>query len=98
MYFSRKSFLEMILRQLILNPKLPSTSASLLLVNSLSAVRSYTCIVERVYKPRTVRKEIDQRKTILNSKSFVYRLVDVTHNKPWGNVDLILTQYVEGKK
>ena len=59
--------------------------------------RFYTVIVERYVPPLTVKKNIDQRNTNLKSKHFQYKFVDCLHNKKWGNVDLILTEYVEGK-
>lgn len=73
--------------------------AKTIAVNSnLSFIRFYTCIVERIFKPPTVKKEYDQRTTKLKSKHYQYRFIDCLHVKPWGNVDLILTQFVEGKK
>lgn len=64
---------------------------------SLNLTRLYTCIVERIYKPNTMKKNKDQRKTKIRSNNFQYRLVECTHNKPWGNVDVILTKFVDGK-
>lgn len=64
---------------------------------TLTSARTYTCIVERIHKPLTMKIEKDQRKTPLKSKHYQYKLVDCLHVKPWGNIDLILTQFVEGK-
>ncbi len=56
----------------------------------------YTVIVERICKPPIVRKGKDPRSRHLKPVHFQYKLVDVLHTKKWGNVDLILTEYVEG--
>ncbi len=68
------------------------------IVNSSRLIdkRFYTVIVERIHKPPIVRKGKDPRSRNLKSIHFQYKLVDVLHNKKWGNVDLILTEYVEG--
>ena len=58
--------------------------------------RFYTVIVERIHKPPIVRKGRDPRSRHLKSLHFQYKLVDTLHSKKWGNVDLILTEYVEG--
>ena len=64
---------------------------------TVNLARFYTVIVERIHKPLTMKKNVDQRKTPLKSRHLQYRFVDCLHVKPWGNIDLILTQYVEGK-
>jgi hypothetical protein len=58
--------------------------------------RTYTVVVERYENPGAMKDGIDQRKRHLKSKHFQYKFVECSHNKKWGNVDLILTQYVEG--
>ena len=63
---------------------------------SINTHRFYTVIVERHEIPPIMKKDIDQRKRHLKSKHFHYKFVDCLHNKKWGNIDLILTQYVEG--
>lgn len=65
-------------------------------LNLANFARFYTVIVERHVQPLTVKKGIDQRKTKLKSKHFQYKFVDCLHTKKWGNIDLILTEYVEG--
>jgi hypothetical protein len=59
--------------------------------------RCYTVIVERIHTPPNQKKDKDQRKFNLKSKHFQYKFVDCLHNRKWGNVDLILTEYVDGK-
>ena len=58
--------------------------------------RGYTCLVERYVKPKLVKKNVDIRKIKLNSNHYHYKFVDCLHSKPWGEMNLILTQYVEG--
>jgi len=59
-------------------------------------LKSYTVIVERHKKPNIVKKEVDQRKRNLRSVNYHLKFVDCLSQKPWGNIDLILTEYVEG--
>ncbi len=66
------------------------------LTSNLASTRAYTCIVERHKPPRLARSDVDQRKIPLKSENFQMKLVDCLHTKKWGNIDLILTQYVEG--
>ncbi|CAF0864840.1 unnamed protein product [Brachionus calyciflorus] len=63
---------------------------------NFNSLRLYTCIVERLEKVPLVPRGEDVRKFNLKSKHFHYKLVDCLHTKKWGNVDLILTEYVEG--
>lgn len=56
----------------------------------------YTCIVERHEKVPLVAKGVDPRKYNLKSRHFHYKLVECTHTQKWGNIDLLLTDYVEG--
>lgn len=58
--------------------------------------RNYTVIVERYTKPPIVKAHQDQRKRDLKSDHYQLKFVDCLHNKKWGNIDLILTEYVEG--
>lgn len=58
--------------------------------------RCYTVIVERVHKPPPTKKGVDQRMFNLKSKHYQLKFVDCLHDKPWGHVELILTDYVEG--
>lgn len=58
--------------------------------------RSYTVIVERYTKPPIMKAHEDQRKRNLKSDHYQLKFVDCLHNKKWGNIDLILTEYVEG--
>jgi hypothetical protein len=58
--------------------------------------RDYTCIIERLEKVKLVRKGVDVRKVNLTSNHYHYKLVDCLHTKKWGNMNLILKQYVEG--
>ena len=60
------------------------------------AKRNYTCIVERLEKAPLAKKGVDVRKIKLTSNHYHYKLVDCLHTKKWGNMNLILTQYVEG--
>ena len=78
----------------MLSNKLARTT---LTAKNLSAfVRSYTVIVERYKTPPIMKKGIDQRKRDLRSIYMHYKFVDCLHNKKWGSVELILTEYVEG--
>ena len=63
----------------------------------LNSKRFYTCIVERVRQVPIVKKGKDVRSRNLRSDHYQLRLVECTHNNKWGNVDVILTEYVEGK-
>lgn len=65
-------------------------------LNSNIPKRFYTVIVERIKKPPIPKKGVDPRRINLKSVNYQYRFVECKHNKSWGNVDLILTQYVEG--
>jgi hypothetical protein len=56
----------------------------------------YTIIVERHLPVPLLKKGTDPRKYNLKSRHFQYKLVDCLHVKKWGNIDLILTQYIEG--
>jgi len=58
--------------------------------------RCYTVIVERLVKPQMVKKNRDVRSRELKPIHSQYRLVDCLHTRKWGNVDVILTKYVEG--
>ena len=58
--------------------------------------RCYTVIVERLVKPPMVKKNKDVRSRELKPIHSQYRLVDCVHTRKWGNVDVILTDYVEG--
>ena len=62
--------------------------------NALS--RCYTVIVERCINVPLSKKGMDPRKYNLKSAHYQYKFVDCLHNKKWGNIDLILTEYVEG--
>ena len=64
--------------------------------NFLVLNRFYTVIVERHEKIPPLKKDFDPRKFILKSRHFQYKFVECLHNKKWGNVDLILTEYIEG--
>jgi hypothetical protein len=66
------------------------------LSSSANTYRAYTCIVERYKQPRLAKAGVDQRKIPLKSENYQMKLVECTHSKKWGNIDLILTQYVEG--
>lgn len=62
-----------------------------------SVVRAYTCVVERVRKPPIVRKGVDPRARHLTSLNYQYKLCGTpSHNEKWGEVELMLTEYVEG--
>lgn len=63
---------------------------------NFSFKKFYTCIVERHEKVPLLPKGVDPRKYNLKSKHFHYKLTECTHTKKWGNVDLLLTEYVEG--
>ena len=58
--------------------------------------RFYTVIVERHDKIPPIKQDLDPRKYILKSRHYQYKFVDCLHNKKWGNIDLILTDYIEG--
>lgn len=58
--------------------------------------RLYTVIVERHVKIPPLEKDLDPRKFTLKSRHYQYKFVDCLHSKKWGNVDLILTDYIEG--
>lgn len=62
----------------------------------VGSIRAYTVIVERYVKPPMKKVYMDQRKVNLKPVHYHYKLVDVLHKKKWGNVDLMLTEYVEG--
>lgn len=67
------------------------------LINPLkTTARYYTCVVERHYKPPMVKRHMDQRTTRIKSSHYQMKLVECRHVRKWGNIDLILTQYVEG--
>lgn len=59
--------------------------------------RNYTCVVERLKKPGLLKQGVDVRKIKLNSDHYHYKFIDCLHTKKWGDTQLILTQYVEGK-
>lgn len=63
---------------------------------NLSLKKFYTCVVERHVKASLVPKGKDPRSFNLKSRHFQYKLVDCLHTKKWGNIDLMLTEYVEG--
>jgi ribosomal protein L9 len=58
--------------------------------------RSYTVIVERYQEPRLVKKGTDPRKFNLKQPDFHYKFVDCLHSKKWGDMQVILTKYIEG--
>jgi large subunit ribosomal protein L9 len=58
--------------------------------------RSYTVRLERHEHIPPIKKELDPRKFILKSRHFQYKFVDCSHTQKWGNIDLILTDYIEG--
>ena len=60
-------------------------------------MRTYTCIVKRYVEPKLTKKESDPRKIRLRTVNMHYELTECTHNKKWGNVDLMLTRFVEGE-
>lgn len=60
--------------------------------------RFYTCIVEREVKPNIVKQSVDVRKVKLKAVHYQYKLKDCLHNKKWGDVELLLTEYIEGTK
>ncbi|RNA25155.1 39S ribosomal mitochondrial [Brachionus plicatilis] len=63
---------------------------------NLSLKKFYTCIVERHERVPLLSKGVDVRKYNLKSKHFQYKLVECTHTQKWGNIDVLLTEYVEG--
>lgn len=58
--------------------------------------RSYTVIVERVQPVGLARVGRDPRKLPLRPNNMHYKFVDCLHSRKWGNIDLILTDFVEG--
>ena len=60
-------------------------------------LRHYTVIVERCEPTPLLKNGMDPRRYPLKSKHFRYKFVECQHTQKWGNVDLILTDYVEGK-
>lgn len=99
-HFLKKQKQKLILMlTLTLNPKMLSNRLLLNTLNRQFGVsnRLYTVIVERHEKVPIQVKGMDQRKYDLKSRHFHYKLVDCLHTKKWGNVDLVLTEYVEGK-
>lgn len=65
-------------------------------LTTLNLRASYTVIVERSEPTPLIKKGMDPRRFPLKSKHYRYKFVACTHNEKWGNVDLILTDYVEG--
>ena len=59
-------------------------------------LRPYTVIVERVEKVPLMKKGVDPRKYPLKSRHFQYRFVECKHVQKWGEVQLLLTEFVEG--
>lgn len=78
---------------MISNRTLRSPVLSKLYIN---AIREYTVTVERSVSVPLMKKNIDTRQYPLKSRHFRYKMVECEHVKKWGNVDLILTDYVEG--
>jgi large subunit ribosomal protein L9 len=61
-----------------------------------SIQRSYTCVVERVNQPGLVKKGTDPRKFNLKQQHYYYKLVKCEQTKKWGDMQVILTKYIEG--
>ena len=64
--------------------------------STVQAQRAYTVVVERLTEAPFVKPGKDPRKLPLRPVNMHYKLVDCSHNQKWGNLDLILTEYVEG--
>ncbi len=58
--------------------------------------RPYTVIVERSESVPLLKKGVDPRSYNLKSKHFRYKFVEAKHTQKWGEVEVILTDYVEG--
>jgi hypothetical protein len=75
---------------------LSSSSSIIRNIFGKESKRFYTVIVERHSKIPPIQKNLDPRKYIIKSEHFKYKFVDCLHTRKWGNVDLILTEYIEG--
>ncbi len=58
--------------------------------------RPYTVVVERSERMPLLKKDADPRSFNLKSKHFRYKFIECKHAQKWGEVEVILTEYVEG--
>ena len=65
-------------------------------MNLSNSLRAYTVVVERCEEVPLLKMGRDPRSYPLKSKHIRYKFVECKHTQKWGEVDLILTEYVEG--
>ena len=82
-------YLEMFARQFFKGSFLPKFNLS-------NRINFYTVIVERYERMPLLKKGVDPRKYPLKSRHFDYKFVECKHKQKWGQVELILTDFVEG--